>query len=350
MFRLVLWSPNVQTTKPSGNSSFCKSLGHFHVQVLHAKLMTNCTMQACAAANSWTIMLRFLMSSACTAKCANPKSGNSSFCCCKSLEQLHSGFSCQAKLITKCENPNPAILQAPANLLDIRMFKLLLLQIPWKREHLHSCSLCQAHHHQHVQTAKPSSNSSFCCYKSLQYSHSGSCTPSSSSPNVYKPPNPAAMQASFCCCKSLEHPHFYRQICRDCRSREHLWKSSLSPKTQLRGKRNNRLLRESMSLRSSQDRSFVKPRKRVRPRDFLLLSLLPAPAIIHGTLQSRHVKQAWLQWKKSVRFPVRREGKQCASSPQHHASPHAHEKARHVTCCSATSGDSRTLATRIHEL
>jgi hypothetical protein len=27
------------------------------------------------------------------------------------------------------KNPNPAILQAPANLLDIRMFKLLLLQI-----------------------------------------------------------------------------------------------------------------------------------------------------------------------------------------------------------------------------
>jgi hypothetical protein len=27
---------------------------------------------------------------------------------------LHSGSSCQTKLITKCENLNPAILQAPA--------------------------------------------------------------------------------------------------------------------------------------------------------------------------------------------------------------------------------------------
>jgi hypothetical protein len=52
MFRLVLRSPNVQTTKPSGNSSFCKSLGYLHVQVIHAKLMTNCTIQASAAANS----------------------------------------------------------------------------------------------------------------------------------------------------------------------------------------------------------------------------------------------------------------------------------------------------------
>lgn len=220
--------PNPAAIQASAN------LGHLQVQVLHAKLMTNCTMQASAAANSGTIMLRFLMSSACIAKFANPKSGNSSFCCCKSLEQLHSGFSCQAKLITKCENPNPAILHAPANLLDIRMFKLLLLQISWKREHLHSGSSCQAHHHQHVQTAKPNSNSSFCCYKSLQHSYSGSCTPSSSSSNVYKPPNPAAMQASFCCCKSLEHPHFYRQICRDCQSREHLWKSLLP---QIEGKK-----------------------------------------------------------------------------------------------------------------
>jgi hypothetical protein len=54
--------------------------------------------------------------------------------------------------------------------------------------------------------------------------------------NVYKPPNPAAMQASFCCCKSLGHPHFYRQICRDCQSREHLWKSLL-PENPIEGKK-----------------------------------------------------------------------------------------------------------------
>jgi hypothetical protein len=52
MFMLVLQSPKVQTTKPSSNSSFCKSLEHLHVQVLHAKLMTNCTMHPSAAANS----------------------------------------------------------------------------------------------------------------------------------------------------------------------------------------------------------------------------------------------------------------------------------------------------------
>jgi hypothetical protein len=107
---------------------------------------------------------------------------------------LHSGSSCQAKLITKCENPNPAILQAPANLLAFACSSFCCCKSLEKEniyiQVLHAkliiTSMCkppnpaairasaatnlfniriqvlarQAHHHECVQTTKPSSNAS----------------------------------------------------------------------------------------------------------------------------------------------------------------------------------------------
>ncbi len=176
-----------------------------------------------------------------------------SFCCCKSLEKENIYIQIlHAKLIitSMCKPPNSAAIRASAatNLFNIRIQVLAR----------------QAHHHQ------------MCTNHQTQQQ----CKQASAAANLLNTRISIVRYVEIASLESIGgSPH--------------------SPKTQLRGKRNNRLLRESMSLGSSRarsiDRSFVKPRKRVRPRDFLLLSLLAAPAIIHGTLQSRHVKQARLQ-------------------------------------------------------
>jgi hypothetical protein len=150
MFRLVLQPPNVQTTKPSGNSSFCKSLGHLHVQVLHAKLMTNCTMQASAAANLLNICIQVLYAKPSSSPNVKTRTQRfckllqiswtfacSSFCCCKSLEKENIYIQVlHAKLIitSMCKPPNPAAIRASAatNVFNIRIQVLAR----------------QAHHHQ----------------------------------------------------------------------------------------------------------------------------------------------------------------------------------------------------------